>query len=205
MDKKSNAAPKRKEIFVRIDRCVACKTCEIQCALKRSSLSQRLPEAIYEAVSPMPRLQVQPIGDHGSLPIQCRHCEDAPCLDACPSGALQREKDGLVIMQEGKCIGCWMCLMVCPFGAIKPFREFRKAIKCDSCLGMGREPYLVDLAGQLGIEVFRTGIEPGRMPVLATSIARKTWQAFQMRLKSGEDSRRLLLQLPEEFRARPEF
>ncbi len=142
MNKKSNAAPKRKEIFVRIDRCVACKTCEIQCALKRSSLSQRLPEAIYEAVSPMPRLQVQPIGDHGSLPIQCRHCEDAPCLDACPSGALQREKDGLVVMQGGKCIGCWMCLMVCPFGAIKPFREFRKAIKCDSCLGM-EEPYCI--------------------------------------------------------------
>ncbi|MBU1209251.1 MAG: hypothetical protein KKH04_20370 [Proteobacteria bacterium] len=64
--------------------------------------------------------------------------------------------------------------------------------------GMGREPYLVDLAGQLGIEVFRAGIEPGRMPVLATSIARKAWQAFQMRLKSGEDPRPLLLRLPGE-------
>jgi len=133
---------KRKEIFIRIDRCLGCKTCEIQCALKRSSLTQRLPEAMYEAIVPTPRLQVQPLGDKGALPVQCRHCEEAPCLDACPTGAMVRERDGLVIMQGEKCIGCWMCLMVCPFGAIKPFRDFRKIIKCDGCHGMD-EPYCV--------------------------------------------------------------
>ena len=142
MENQSRVSRKAKEIFVRIDRCLACKTCEIQCALKRSSLSQRLPEAIYEKPLPLPRLQVQPLGEKGGIPIQCRHCQDAPCLDACPSGALEREKDGLVVMRGEKCIGCWMCLMVCPFGAIKPFRQFKKIIKCDSCAGMD-EPYCV--------------------------------------------------------------
>jgi len=64
--------------------------------------------------------------------------------------------------------------------------------------GMGREPYLVDLAEQLGIEVFKTGIERGRMPASAALIARKAWQAYQRRLKNGEEPIPNLLQLPRE-------
>lgn len=132
-----------KSIFVNKERCVACKTCEISCALNRSSLSKQLPEAIYERVAPMSRVSVEPTGIQGGFPIQCRHCEDAPCLDACPSGALYRDQEGLVLVHDERCIGCWMCLMVCPFEAPKPFRQFRKMIKCDRCVGMDA-PYCVE-------------------------------------------------------------
>lgn len=132
-----------KSIFVNVERCVACKTCEIACALNRSSLSRQLPDAIYEAVSPLSRVRVEPTGMEGGFPIQCRHCDDAPCLDACPAGALYRDPEGLVLIHDERCIGCWMCLMVCPFGAPQPFRHFRKAIKCDQCKGMD-VPYCVE-------------------------------------------------------------
>ena len=125
-----------KSIFVNPERCVACKTCEVACALNRSSVSKRLPEAIYEAVSPLSRVRVEATGTDNGFPIQCRHCDDAPCLDACPSKALVRDPGGLVLVQDERCIGCWMCVMVCPFGAPQPFRHFRKAIKCDQCKGM---------------------------------------------------------------------
>ncbi len=125
-----------KSIFVNPDRCVACKTCEIVCAIKRSSLSKKLPEAIYETVSPVSRVRVEPAGKQGGFPVQCRHCEDAPCLDACPSAALYRDQEGLVLVRDERCIGCWMCVMVCPFGAPQPFRHFRKMIKCDLCSGL---------------------------------------------------------------------
>ena len=125
-----------KSIFVNPERCVACKTCEISCALSRSSLTQQLPEAIYETVPPLSRVRVDPTDTDNGFPIQCRHCEDAPCLDACPTRALYRDPEGLVLVQDERCIGCWMCIMVCPFGAPQPFRHFRKMIKCDRCKGM---------------------------------------------------------------------
>jgi carbon-monoxide dehydrogenase iron sulfur subunit len=132
-----------KLIWVDVERCVACKTCEIACALNRASLSKRLPEAIYEAVAPLPRVRVEPVGPGKGFPVQCRHCEDAPCLDACPSGALFRDEEGLVLVHDERCIGCWMCIMVCPFGAPQPFRGSRRVIKCDRCIGM-EEPHCVE-------------------------------------------------------------
>ncbi len=132
-----------KSIFVNVERCVACRTCEIACALNRSSLSRQLPEAIYETVSPLSRVRVSSTGGEGGFPVQCRHCENAPCLDACPAGALYRDPEGLVLVHDDLCIGCWMCLMVCPFGAPQPFRQFRKIIKCDRCQGM-EAPYCVE-------------------------------------------------------------
>jgi carbon-monoxide dehydrogenase iron sulfur subunit len=132
-----------RSIFVNSERCVACRTCEVICALNRSSLSRQLPEAIYETVAPMSRVRVEPTGEVRGFPIQCRHCDDAPCLDACPSGALYRDPEGLVLVHDERCIGCWMCIMVCPFGAPQPFRHFRKMIKCDRCKGM-ESPYCVE-------------------------------------------------------------
>ena len=132
-----------KSIFVNSERCVGCRSCEIACALNRSSVSGRFPEAIYEEVQPMARLRVEPVTGEGGFPIQCRHCQDAPCMDGCPSGALYRDEEGLVLVHAERCIGCWMCVMVCPFGAPQPFRHFRKVIKCDRCKGRD-EPYCVE-------------------------------------------------------------
>jgi carbon-monoxide dehydrogenase iron sulfur subunit len=130
-------------IFVNSERCVACKSCEIACALNRSSLSKRLPEAIFETPSPLSRVRVEDTDAEGGFPIQCRHCADAPCLDACPAKALYRDTNGLVLLRDERCIGCWMCVMVCPFGAPQPFRHFRKMVKCDQCTGMDA-PFCVD-------------------------------------------------------------
>ncbi|MEK7449141.1 MAG: 4Fe-4S dicluster domain-containing protein [Planctomycetota bacterium] len=55
-----------------------------------------------------------------NIPFLCLHCDDAPCLDACISGAMNRDKKtGLVFVNQEQCVGCWSCLMVCPFGVIK--------------------------------------------------------------------------------------
>lgn len=131
-----------KEIIVDVSRCTGCKTCELQCALMRDSLSQKLPEAIYEEIKPLSRVKVEPLDEDASLALQCRHCLEAPCLDACPSGALYRDENGTVLYNEIRCIGCWMCVMVCPFGVAAPRHAAKKIIKCDRCTGM-EEPYCV--------------------------------------------------------------
>ena len=83
----------------------------------------------------MSRVLVEEIG-HNSFAIQCRHCADAPCVEACISGAmLKNDNTGVVTCSEDKCVGCWSCIMVCPYGVIKrDYSAGKVASKCDLCV-----------------------------------------------------------------------
>lgn len=131
-----------KRLFVDQSLCLGCKTCELRCAVERGSVSKMLFEAVHERISPRPRVYVEWDGDNPA-PIQCRHCEDAPCLEICSTGAMQRDgKTGCVFVDTDKCLGCWMCVMVCPYGVIAPASEKHAADKCDQCFQMP-EPHCV--------------------------------------------------------------
>jgi carbon-monoxide dehydrogenase iron sulfur subunit len=131
-----------KRVWVDKDRCLGCKTCELQCAVERNSVSRTLVGAVQESPKPIARVGV--FGASGrSFPIQCRHCEEAVCVKVCPSGAMQRQAEkGNVFVDQAKCRACWMCVMTCPFGAIVPSGAFKAAIKCDACMHM-EEPACV--------------------------------------------------------------
>lgn len=124
-----------KRIYVHEEYCIGCRLCEIHCLVQHSK-SRKIIKAFKEefprAVS---RVLVEEQG-YLSFALQCRHCEEAPCLEACITGAMQRDKStGAVLCDEERCVGCWMCIMVCPFGVIKRDLESKKvASKCDLCL-----------------------------------------------------------------------
>lgn len=66
----------------------------------------------------------------------CRQCDPAPCMDACMTGCITRDlATGTVVLDSGRCVGCWMCAMVCPYDAIVRDVEHQVALKCDCCLG----------------------------------------------------------------------
>lgn len=121
-----------KEIFVRLDRCVGCHTCEIACAVEHSQ-SKNLFSAIAEHPTPKRRLFVEWVAPTHKLPVLCRHCTDAPCMHACISGAIRRTAEEVIITDTDKCIGCWTCVMVCPYGVIGRHRETQRAYRCDRC------------------------------------------------------------------------
>jgi carbon-monoxide dehydrogenase iron sulfur subunit len=121
-----------KEIFVRLDRCVGCHTCGLACAVEHSQ-SKTLFGAISERPIPKNRIYVEWVAPDRKLPVLCRHCEDAPCMHACISGAISRTEEGVVITNSDKCIGCWTCVMVCPYGVIGRHMEVHKAYRCDRC------------------------------------------------------------------------
>ncbi len=52
-----------------------------------------------------------------SLPLMCQHCETAPCVDVCPTGASMKREDGIVLVDKHICIGCRYCMMACPYKA----------------------------------------------------------------------------------------
>lgn len=118
-------------IYVRPERCTGCKTCELACAVQHSE-SKTLFGAMTESPPPRPRLFVESAGAR-KMPIVCRHCDEAPCLNSCISGCLYKDDNGYVRRKKGRCIGCWSCLMVCPFGVITRDTRQHIAVKCDRC------------------------------------------------------------------------
>jgi Fe-S-cluster-containing dehydrogenase component len=68
------------------------------------------------------------------VPLLCQHCDNAPCVDACPvEGALTVRQDGLVIIDPTKCTGCQYCLAACPYGTIYFNKDLNIAQKCTGC------------------------------------------------------------------------
>ncbi len=116
--------------------CIGCRLCEVHCFVSHSK-SKRIVKAYRtERDTVQSRVKVEDSGI-ATFALQCRHCDDAPCLEACMTGAMRRdEATGAIICDEDKCVGCWMCVMVCPVGAVSPGKgENRKkaASKCDLC------------------------------------------------------------------------
>jgi len=79
------------------------------------------------------------------VPLFCRHCDKPECVTSCVSGALAKDPaTGLVNYDADKCAVCFMCVMNCPYGVIKPDTATRtKVVRCDFCTQNGGEPNCV--------------------------------------------------------------
>jgi carbon-monoxide dehydrogenase iron sulfur subunit len=129
--------PGQKEnYFVYADpgKCLGCKSCELACGLEHAGAD--LFTAVLKGCPVRPRNHVVEAAGIRT-PVQCRQCEEAPCVLVCPSGAISRE-EGMIYLDSKKCFGCKSCVMVCPFGAIQ-VRDEGKAIKCDLCVNSAAE------------------------------------------------------------------
>jgi len=67
------------------------------------------------------------------IPILCMHCDNAPCIAACPQSAIFKREDGVVLINPEKCNGCKFCLNACPYGVIYFNSELNIAQKCTLC------------------------------------------------------------------------
>ncbi len=117
-------------------KCVACHACELACAIEHSQ-AKDLFAIVLNSESVHPRRAVQLVGGEsfragiGGRPtsLGCHHCDPAPCVDACFSGAMHKE-NGRTSCTASRCLACWMCIMACPYGVITPAEI---ALKCDLC------------------------------------------------------------------------
>ncbi len=131
-----------KTVFVEVQKCVGCRHCEIACAVEHSE-EKALLSFLNDDPQTQPRIKVGAGIDFMTFPNRCRHCDPAPCLQICPTGAIHRDKEfGSVLVQEDRCISCGMCAMACPFSAIT-FQKTRTgnrsvSYKCDDCIDLKR-------------------------------------------------------------------
>ena len=125
-----------KRIVVHEEHCIGCRLCEIHCLVQHSQSKNIIKAFKIEGDTIMPRVMVEEDGPM-SFALQCRQCLEPSCLEACVSGAMHRDEEtGAIVCDEDRCVGCWMCVMVCPAGAIQQnLLGHQIASKCDLCAG----------------------------------------------------------------------
>ena len=121
-----------KVVFVESDRCLGCRSCEQVCAFQKGGGFKKQDANIWVRVDMQQRFITT---------STCMHCETAPCLQSCPSGAVERDnRTDAVKVDAAECIGCRVCVTACPFGNMHFDPIGRVAAKCDLC---GGEPKCV--------------------------------------------------------------
>ncbi len=125
-------------IIIKEEYCIGCRLCEVYCVTRHSESKEIIKT--YRSMKGKP-ISCIVFEDKGSVSfaIQCRHCDDAPCVEACLTGAMHLDEDtGRVVHDKEKCVGCWMCLMVCRLGVVRRDSNCaRVASKCDLCIDAG--------------------------------------------------------------------
>jgi len=131
--------------------CVGCKTCQIACKDKNNlPLGVRWRRVFeYAGGDWVPQGdQLIPSNVFGySISLACNHCENPVCVNACPTTALVKRADGVVLINADQCVGCRYCEWACPYGAPQ-FDEAKGVMtKCNLCedlLAQGQNPACVD-------------------------------------------------------------
>ena len=97
------------------DKCRACRRCEVACIAAHHGMSFK--EAMKHRDELVSRVQVVK-AEGFKTTVRCHQCDHAPCANVCPTGALQQDADGRIVMRVQYCVACKMCIAACPYGTI---------------------------------------------------------------------------------------
>ena len=132
-------------LVIDLNVCVGCHACVTSCKQWNTSgaagpLADADPYGEAASGTFFNRVQTFEVGEFPHtqtvhFPKSCLHCEDPPCVPVCPTGAsYKRAEDGIVLVDEDKCIGCQLCAWACPYGA-REFSARRGTMqKCTLCV-----------------------------------------------------------------------
>lgn len=133
-------------LVIDLDTCVGCHACVISCkewntggyGAPLSDQNAYGAETVGTFLNRIHTFEAQPEDAPAQVihfPKSCLHCEDAPCVTVCPTGAsYKRVEDGIVLVNEDDCIGCGLCAWACPYGAREMDQAEGVMKKCTLCV-----------------------------------------------------------------------
>lgn len=149
-----------------LKRCIGCNACTVACKQENTT-----PDGVLWTKTVSEEIGKYPNVTRAYIPLICNHCDDPPCERVCPTKATYMRKDGIVMVDENKCIGCGACATACPYknryklhqeafdrglykrGLLTPFEKqgygrfvVGTAVKCTFCherVDAGKEPACV--------------------------------------------------------------
>jgi Fe-S-cluster-containing dehydrogenase component len=158
-------------LIIDLNECTGCGACEQACNQRNN-----LPEG----KSFIRRISKGEGEDRWCLPVQCQHCQDAPCIEVCPTKATYRHPSGVVLVNEKTCVGCKYCAVACPYNA-RTFDEHTGVVnKCWLCLDWvlrGEQPACVQ-ACVTGARIFGHRDDAQIVKVLNSGRARSLHPEF---------------------------
>ncbi|WP_369707157.1 4Fe-4S dicluster domain-containing protein [Eggerthella sp. YY7918] len=156
-----------------IERCVGCGACVMACKVEQGT-----PHGIYWANVFFKESGTYPSAKWTPVPSGCMHCQDAPCVNVCPTGASYHDENGIVLVDASKCLGCRACMNACPYNAR---HLYHTTVEETPAFGSDYEPTPFELAkadkhkkGTVGKCVLcHERIAEGKKPACATTCISK--------------------------------
>jgi molybdopterin-containing oxidoreductase family iron-sulfur binding subunit len=110
----------RYAMVIDLQKCTGCNSCTVACRAEQGTpAGVHFHKVIKYEAGKYPNAKMK------FLPMPCMHCQDPPCQKVCPTGATFIDPNGLVLIDENKCIGCRACMVACPYES----RQFLWEIK----------------------------------------------------------------------------
>lgn len=111
--------------------CIGCQACTVSCAIENAT-----PQGDFRTT--VSQYQVKLAGQSAVnnvlLPRLCNHCDNPPCVPVCPVQATFQREDGIVVIDNKRCVGCAYCVQACPYDARFINHETQTADKCTFCV-----------------------------------------------------------------------
>ena len=126
---KAHKTGRRLAMFIDLRKCTGCHACSVACKAEFD-----VPLGVWRSWVKIEEKGSFPHTGRFFLPRLCNHCDEPPCMKVCPSGATTQRDDGIVKIDEKKCIGCKLCIAACPYHARFSNPVKKTADKCDFCL-----------------------------------------------------------------------
>jgi len=136
--------------YVDTSACTGCKVCQVACLDRNHMPQEILWRRVFEygggSWNKKGNIYVPTNIFHYFVSTSCQHCQEPKCVEVCPTGAMNKDQNGIVSINADTCIGCRYCEWACPYGAPQFNEEAGVMTKCDFCkdlVGAGNQPACV--------------------------------------------------------------